>query len=127
MNVEKVVSRLKRECPGKTIILNPPENPTEIVCETRPAQSSEDVGVAIAVIDDSNPHYHRKATEIYEVLKGNLSITINGKEHKLKEGEKITIEPGKIHFAKGNETWVSCLSKPGWKLEDHILVKQFTI
>jgi len=116
MNVERVVSELKRKYPGKKIILDPPENPTEIICEI-------ENGIAIAIIDESRPHYHKKATEFYEVLQGDLIITIDKRKYKLKKGDKITIKPGKIHSVKGNETWVSCLSKPGWKSEDHVLVK----
>ena len=116
MNVEKVVSELKKKYPGKTIILDPPQNPTEIICEIEP-------GLAIAIIDESKPHYHKKAAEFYEVLSGNLTINIDKRKHKLKKGDRIIIRPGEIHSVKGNGTWVSCLSKPGWKPEDHILVK----
>ncbi len=115
MNVGKVVAELKKKYPGKTIVLNPPENPTEIICEIEP-------GLALAIIDESKPHYHKKATEFYEILQGDLIITIGERKYKLKKGDKIIIKPGEIHSVKGNETWVSCLSKPGWKPEDHILV-----
>lgn len=123
MKVGKIVSELKTKYPGKKIILDPPENPTEIICEIEPSINDEESSIAIAIIDESKPHYHNKATEFYEVLKGNLIITINKKEYKLKKGDKITIKPDEIHSVKGNETWVNCISKPGWKPEDHILVK----
>lgn len=123
MNVGKIVSELKNKYPDKTIILNSPENTTEIICEIEPAQNNNDNSLAIAIIDESKPHYHKKATEFYEVLRGNLTITIDKRKYKLRKGDKITIKPGKIHSVKGNEVWVSCLSKPGWKPEDHILVK----
>ncbi|MDO8621411.1 MAG: cupin domain-containing protein [Candidatus Levybacteria bacterium] len=123
MNVRKVVSELKKKYPNKTIVLNPPENPTEIICEIEPAKNNEEDGIAIAIIDDSKPHYHKKATEFYEILRGDLIITLGKRKYKLKKGDKFIIKPGEIHSAKGNETWVSCLSKPGWRPEDHILVK----
>jgi mannose-6-phosphate isomerase-like protein (cupin superfamily) len=123
MNVERVVSKLKRTYPGKAIVLNPPENPTEIVCEVAPAKDDTDFSIAIAVIDESKPHFHKKTTEFYEVLNGNLTITINQKEYVLNKGDKITIKPNEIHFAKGEETWVNCVANPAWKPEDHFLVK----
>lgn len=123
MNVEKVVAELKKRYPGKKIILAPSENPTEIICEIESARNNKEDGLAIAIIDESKLHYHKKATEFYEVLRGDLIIAIDKKEYKLKKGDKITIKPNTIHSVKGNETWVSCLSKPGWKSEDHILIK----
>ena len=61
MNTKRVISELKKEYPSKTIILNPPENPTEIVCEIEPAKNSKEDGIAIAIIDESKPHYRKKA------------------------------------------------------------------
>ena len=42
-------------------------------------------------------------------------------EKKLKEGDTLTIKPGSIHYAVGNETWIECYSEPGWISEDHII------
>lgn len=41
----------------------------------------------------------------------------------LKEGDKYTVNPPKIHWGKSEtECWVEIYSKPGWTKEDHILV-----
>lgn len=114
MKTEKAIKELSEKYPGKKIIKNNEENPTEIVCEIEP-------GTAIAVIDKSEPHCHKKATEIYEVTRGKLTVYKNGRAYKVKEGDTLTIKPGEIHYAVGNETWVKVYSKPAWTPEDHIL------
>lgn len=121
MNVQKVVEELKKQYPGKNIILNPPENPTEIVCEIEPGEINPDRSVAIAVMEKNMKHYHRLAKEVYEILKGNLEISKAGRTYFLREGEKIEINPGEYHIAKGKETWVKVTSTPAWTPEDQVL------
>lgn len=123
MNVKRVIKQLKNEYPLKKIIKNNDNNPTEIICEIDPTEKHPEYDVAIAVIDQSIPHYHKKTTEIYEVLKGELVLTLDGKEALLKKGDKATIKSNTIHSAKGKETWVKAYSKPGWVFKDHILVE----
>lgn len=123
MNTEKIIKELLQRYPGKKIIKNDEENPTEILCEVDPAENGLDAGMAIAVIDKSKRHYHKKSREIYEVIRGKLIINKDGQDLHLKETERLTIEPGEIHFAVGNETWVKVYSEPGWAPEDHILVE----
>ena len=124
MNTQKVIEELKKKYPGKTIILDPPENPSEIICEIDSTADHPEKSVALAIVGKSKPHYHKKSTEIYEALKGVLTVYKSGKKHILKEGEKITIEPNIIHSAEGNEAWFLTYSKPGWTFEDHILVNR---
>ncbi len=114
MDTAKVTQELSQKYPGKKIIKNKGENPTEIICEIEP-------GFAIAVIDKSESHFHKKTTEIYEVTREGLTIYKNNQEYKLQEGDKITIKPGEVHYAIGNETWVKVYSEPAWTLEDHII------
>lgn len=77
----------------------------------------------MAIIDRSFPHVHKKSKETYKVTKGKLVLYVDDKKHELKEGEKLIIEPGKKHWAEGNEAWIECYSEPGWTLKDHILEK----
>jgi len=123
MNAEQVIKDLSQKYPGKKIIKNKKENPTEIICEISPAVEHPEKSIAIAVIDKSEPHYHKQATEIYEVIKGELVINKNKKEYKLREGDRLIIYPGEIHSAFGNETWIKVYSEPGWIPKDHILIK----
>jgi mannose-6-phosphate isomerase-like protein (cupin superfamily) len=122
MNTTQIIKELKSRYPGKSIILNPPENPSEIICEIEPTSDHEKSSTALVVVDKSKQHYHKKSVEIYEALKGTLTIYINGEKYIINEGEKLTIEPNVIHYVEGNESWFLTYSKPGWTIEDHILV-----
>lgn len=122
MNINKVISQLKRKYPGKKIIITDRTNPGEIICETEPTEAHSDWSEAIAVIDFTRLHYHQRLTETYEVLRGKLDITVNGKLQHLRTGEKITIPPLTKHHAEGHNTWIRVSSKPGWTPEDHILI-----
>ena len=51
MNVSSIVEELKRKYPGKNIVLNPPDDPSEIICEIEPASKNPERSVASAVID----------------------------------------------------------------------------
>ena len=123
MNAQHIINELQQQYPGKTIIKNDEDNPTEIICEIDPTSEHPEFNVAIAVIDSSISHYHTLSQEEYEVIKGELIVTIDGKEFTLHAGEKITIHPGSIHSAVGRETWIKATSRPGWAPGDHILVK----
>ncbi|OGD53136.1 hypothetical protein A3J78_01010 [Candidatus Beckwithbacteria bacterium RBG_13_35_6] len=120
MNVKKVVKELQEKYPGKKIIKNNEKNPTEILCEIDPATKHPHYSLAVAVINKSRPHLHQKSKETYQVIKGILDLFVDGKKYKLSEGEKFIINPGQIHWANGNETWIECYSKPGWIIKDHI-------
>jgi len=122
MNHKKVIEILKQKYPGKKIIKKDKNSPTEIVCEIDPTENHKDYSIVIAVIDRSIPHYHKITTEIYEVIKGELTIYKNNKEHKLKPGDKLTILPNEIHYAIGAETLVKTTGRPGWTISDHIII-----
>ena len=114
---------MERMYPGKTVVMLPMKKPTELLCEVEPTQNHPNFSVAIAVIDKSNPHKHMVTEETYTVIRGELTLHANDETITLKRDESYTIEPGVVHWAEGDETWVECLSKPGWTKEDHILVK----
>lgn len=124
MDIPKVIVKLKSKYQNKAIVLNPPEHPTEILCEIDPSSLHSDYSIAVAVIDQSRPHYHKKTEELYEVLQGDLTLTINGKDYPLKAGEQIKILPNQTHWAKGNSSWIKVTSHPGWTMQDHILVDE---
>ncbi|MCL5410458.1 MAG: cupin domain-containing protein [Patescibacteria group bacterium] len=116
MNKDKVLKELKEKFPGKNIILNNEANPTEIVCEIDPEN-----GKAIAVIDESIPHYHNKTREYYIILDGNLELFVDNVKHSLAKDNTFEIDPRQKHYAIGKETWVEVTSVPPWKIEDHII------
>lgn len=124
MDKTKIIKELKEKHPGKNIILDPPKDPSEIICEIDPTSKHPEKSVALAIVGKSKPHYHKKSTEIYEAVKGVLSVYKNGKKYILKEKQKITIEPNVIHYAEGDDAWFLTHSSPGWTFEDHILVNK---
>lgn len=126
MDAHKVIEELKKQYPGKNIIVNTPDNPTEIICEIEPSSWDPGKSVAIAVMDENMKHYHRVAKEVYEVLRGTLELTKGGKTYVLTEGQSLEIEPEEYHIAKGKETWVKITSEPGWTPEDHVMIEEGT-
>lgn len=122
MNSKEVVGELEERYPGKNIILIPPANPTEIICELEPTGDHPEHSVAIAVVDESARHYNDE-TEEYHVIKGRLVLIIAGVEYKLEEGDKRVIRPGFVHSAKADAAWVQVTTRPGWTPEGHHLVE----
>lgn len=124
MNTKNIIIELKKKFPGKVIIQNKNEKgkTTEIVCEV---SSSPKESFAVAVIDISRIHYHKKITETYKVVKGELKVFKyfrDLKEYKevvVKKGERIVIKPGEIHTNIGDETWVEVTSRPAWRIDDY--------
>mgnify|MGYP001590140962 CR=1 FL=1 len=121
MNISRILQELKMRYPGKNIVQNDSASPTEIICEIDPTTDHPNYSVAVAIIDKSKLHYHRKLTETYAVLEGELIVKKDGISHHLKKGESFVISPGEVHEAKGNATWVKVTSRPGWSIEDHYL------
>jgi mannose-6-phosphate isomerase-like protein (cupin superfamily) len=119
MNVEKVIAELAVKYPGKRIVQKGKDSVTEIICEIEPAATPDAPSRAVAVIDSSEPHYHKKTTEYYRVIQGELTIFIDEFPHRLAMGEGITVGSGQAHYATGNETWVEVVSEPGWTSADH--------
>lgn len=119
MNITEVIEELKRKYPGKKILLNNRQNCTEILCEIEPTTLHPSYSSVISVIDKTEPHYHSTTTETYEVISGVLALTVDKEKYVLNVGQSYTIKPGQIHEADGNETWIKCSSKPGWKKSDH--------
>ena len=69
--------------------------------------SREDAGAHPAAwahavdIDGSKPHYHKRSTELYYVLKGEGTLLLDGAEHPVREGTIVNIPPGVVHGARG--------------------------
>jgi mannose-6-phosphate isomerase-like protein (cupin superfamily) len=60
-------------------------------------------GVEFALFDErakQSRHYHRRATEVYTVLEGAMSIEVAGVEHTLTVGESIIVNPWSAHEVK---------------------------
>jgi mannose-6-phosphate isomerase-like protein (cupin superfamily) len=62
----------------------------------------EPVAWAHAVdIDGTKPHFHKIATELYYVLDGLGTVTLDGVEHEVRKGTIVHIPPGVVHRAQG--------------------------
>ena len=52
-------------------------------------------------IDGAKQHYHKRSTELYYVLEGEGSVTLDGVEHSVRRGSMVHIPPGVLHGATG--------------------------
>lgn len=52
-------------------------------------------------IDGAKPHFHKLATELYYVLEGEGSVTLDGVPHEVHKGSLVHIPPGVVHSAAG--------------------------
>ncbi len=52
-------------------------------------------------IDGARLHYHKVATELYYVLEGEGTVSLDGEEHAVRKGSLVHIPPGVVHGAKG--------------------------
>ncbi len=113
--IEQIKAELLREYPGAAIKVAP--DGAEIVAEIEPKR-------AVAVIERSQPHFHQEMTEVYRVLRGTLYVAVGGEGRVLAPQESLTIEPGKVHHARGagGVAWVEVISDPAWTAEDHLVL-----
>ncbi len=58
-----------------------------------------DIEIHHVKIDHARQHYHKTATEYYQVIEGDGSIILDGQTFPLKKGDHITIPPGTRHQA----------------------------
>ena len=67
--------------------------------------SRDDAGVAAwahtVQIDGARPHYHKRTTELYYVVEGEGTVTLDGEAHPVRPGTLLHIPPGVVHGADG--------------------------
>lgn len=114
MDIAKIVDELKKEYPGKEIVLNDPNNPTEIYCLLEPADWNPDKNETIVVFDGKLKHPHGFRNQTYEVLKGLLELTKEGRTYFLSEGQTLNESLDDNHLAVGHDAWVKVTSEPAW-------------
>jgi lactoylglutathione lyase len=123
MDFKKVANELKKEYPGAKIIPNQKDNPTEVLCEIDPSSKHTGFSSVVSVIDQAEPHSHQYSAEIYYVLRGKLELLVENQRFVLNQDEYRVIPPNTVHSATGKETWVLVYSEPGWREDDHHLIK----
>jgi quercetin dioxygenase-like cupin family protein len=52
-------------------------------------------------IDGAKLHYHKRSTELYYVLDGEGSVSLDGVDHPVTRGSLVHIPPGVVHGAQG--------------------------
>lgn len=69
--------------------------------------SREDAALAPAAwahavdIDGAKAHYHKRSTELYYVVEGGGTVTLDGVVHEVTRGSLVHIPPGVVHGAQG--------------------------
>lgn len=86
----------------------------------------ETLSVALEVIESgvAKPeHFHRISDELFYVLAGNGSLTIDGERHLLHPGDVFLVEVGQRHFLQAAEQEslsVLLVSSPAYQPSDYI-------
>lgn len=52
-------------------------------------------------IDGAKLHYHKVATELYYVVDGGGTVSLDGTEQEVRKGSIVHIPPGVVHGARG--------------------------
>jgi mannose-6-phosphate isomerase-like protein (cupin superfamily) len=116
--MKEALANLTALYPGRPLFKLPEKYPAEIIVEL---ERTKELSRAIAVISQSDEHHHNVMMETYKVLRGQLSVFLDGQERVMKEGEELVILPGIKHWAKGDAAWVQVDCTPPWTPDDHIL------
>jgi len=116
MDIKKITLQLKEAYSTAEIVLEPHENPKAVHAVTKAQDGSS--SVTVSVVDEIPAHHHKRTAEIYFVMKGSLTLFVNGETFILKEGDYHIVPPGETHWAQGNETWLEVYAEPGLVIED---------
>jgi quercetin dioxygenase-like cupin family protein len=76
------------------------DHPAEIVYEMTTHQHDLPFEIAIADVQQSDPHFHKVTMETYTVVQGDLEVRLDAESHLLHPGDVIRIAPSVIHSAK---------------------------
>ena len=106
MNSSEVI---ESEIPGQALVRHEGHTPRErSECGWRDRLiSREDVSLSPAAwahavdIQGAKLHYHKRSTELYYVLEGDGTISLDGVEHEIHKGSLVHIPPGVVHGARG--------------------------
>ncbi|HEY9584706.1 MAG TPA: hypothetical protein VJI33_03995 [Candidatus Paceibacterota bacterium] len=124
-----MIDALRRKYSDQNIVLNPSDNPTEVVVELE-RDSGWRWGHALALIGSSEPHEHHRITEHYVVLRGELDLMVGegvqpARTVRLsrKNPKPFVITPHQWHWARGVDqpALVLVFSTPAWAPDDHFL------
>ncbi len=113
--IGRIQTELMSLYPDCNIVLS--EDKNEIVAEIS-------AGFAVAVIEQSEPHFHVKMKEVYKVLRGIMHLACGGSGYVLCKGESFSIDPGLIHHVRAADdpVWIEVQTDPPWSPDDHFIL-----
>jgi len=119
---KRILKMLNGKYPGKKVY-DLDGRGLHFVAEVEPVDEHPEYDKAVEVIIESIPHKHLKMKQSYTVIEGNLEFHVGESVTFYHAGDKFTVEPRNVHWAKSkNECLVEIYSTPGWTKEDHIRV-----
>lgn len=93
-----------KECEATDITWRPPDAgnkcPIQIMADSEVAVFNQHAA--------QDRHKHKRGTEIYMVLEGQMVIEIEGEDHKLLSGDMIVVNPNACHEVKPDGTEFLC-------------------
>jgi mannose-6-phosphate isomerase-like protein (cupin superfamily) len=98
----------------------------ETVWEVFTPRDKLPVGIAVARIVRSEPHFHRKTHEWYITIRGTGIVKVGRRRLRLRRGSILHIRPGMVHTAErlGSKPFeIIAVSYPPWSARDHVRVK----
>jgi mannose-6-phosphate isomerase-like protein (cupin superfamily) len=98
----------------------------ETVYEVTTARDGLPFGIAIADIEQSQPHVHRVTTETYTVVQGSIELALDDERIALHVGEVALIRPGVVHSARSigddHPARITVTTIPEFSPDDYFLV-----
>jgi mannose-6-phosphate isomerase-like protein (cupin superfamily) len=98
----------------------------EVVYELTTARDGLPFGIAIADIEQSQPHVHRVTTETYTVVQGSIELALDDERLALHVGDVALIRPGVIHSARsigdGHAARITVTTIPEFSPDDYVPV-----
>ena len=73
----------------------------------------------VEIAEQTQPHFHKRMTEIYVVLKGEGAVELDGQRVPVRPMTAVMIRPGCRHRAIGRLTILNCVVPPFDPEDEH--------
>ena len=110
----------------QSLYQNRKDFPAETVYEITTQANALPFGIAIADIQQSQPHFHKVTAETYTIVQGDLEVSLDSEQHVLHPGDVIKISPGIVHSARsldGTPARITVTTIPEFSPEDYYLAE----
>jgi mannose-6-phosphate isomerase-like protein (cupin superfamily) len=127
MKPKAALQNLRQGIPGKWTLRYLEDAPMEkSTCGHRHRLLSDGDGTSafahLVRIHDASPHFHKQTTELYYVVEGAGTMSLDGEEVPLRPGAAVEIQPGVVHSARG-DLLVLVVGMPSISEEDTFIPK----